>query len=72
MSKKSTDKNAQDGTKPAAPEDEAASNEQRRFRGLHKPDQRTAADARRGEIAGEETSEDAPMDAEDKEFLKSK
>ena len=64
-------KDSRDRAKPSAPEDAAADTDQRRFRGKQ-PAAPTAADNRRGEIGGEETSEDAPMDAEDQAFLKSK
>ena len=63
-------KDSRDRAKPGAPEHATADNDQRRFRGP--PATPTPADNRRGEIGGEETSEDAPMDAEDQEFLKSK
>ena len=50
----------------------ARDQEQRRFRGQHKDDQRTPADAQRDEIRGEETAHDAPTDPVDDAFLKSK
>ena len=71
MPEEAKTKDSRDRAKPAAPEDTATDNDQRRLRGKH-TSAPTPADARRGEIAGEETAEDAPMDAEDQEFLKSK
>ena len=66
----SKSKDSRDRSKPDAPEG-AIPADQRRFRGQHS-DAPTEADGRRGEIAGEETAGDTPMDAEDEQFLKSK
>ena len=67
----SNKKDSRDRTKPDAADAGASENEQRRFRG-QPTSAPTAADGRRAEIGGDETSEDAPMDAEDAQFLKSK
>ena len=71
MSQESKSKDSRDRGKAAAPEGAATDNDERRFRDTHS-DAPTPADARRGEIGGEEMAEDAPMDAEDQAFLKSK
>ena len=67
MSEETKSKDSRDRTKASAPEDGAADNDQRRFRG-----QRTPADGKRDDVLGEETAQDAPTDPEDDAFLKSK
>jgi hypothetical protein len=67
----SKSKDSRDRSKPDTPEGAMSAEDQRRFRGQHS-DAPTEADKRRGGVAGEETAGEAPMDAEDEQFLKSK